>query len=158
MSTTQPNLEEFKRLAEPGALVPVFREIVADLETPVSAYMKIARGRDRAFLLESVEKADKIGRYSFLGADPSIVFKSRGNEVTLIRRDATETYQSDDPLTELRTLMSEYRPVKVSGLPEFHGGAVGYMSYDEVRFFETLPDENPDPLRLPELYFYISGR
>ncbi len=152
----RPTLEEFRALAAPGALVPVYREIVADLETPVAAYLKIARGHDRAFLLESVEQADVIGRYSFLGADPSIVFRSRGKQVTVQRRGATESYESEQPLDDLRALMQAYKPVKVEGLPEFHGGAVGYMSYDYVRFFEKLPDKNPDPLGLPELYFYIT--
>lgn len=152
----QPTLEEFRALAAPGALVPVYREIVADLETPVAAYLKIARGHDRAFLLESVEQADVIGRYSFLGADPSVVFRSRGKQVTVQRRGATESYESEQPLDDLRALMQAYKPVKVEGLPEFHGGAVGYMSYDHVRFFEKLPDKNPDPLGLPELYFYIT--
>ena len=156
MAVNHPSLQEFKRLATPGALVPVFREIVSDLETPVSAYLKISRNRDRAFLLESVEKADKIGRYSFLGADPSIVFGSRGNQVTIVRRGGIETFESADPLSELKRLMAAYQHVKVDGLPDFHGGAVGYMSYDEARFFETLPDKNPDPLALPDLYFYIT--
>ncbi len=151
-----PSLEEFRKLAKPGALVPVYREIVADLETPVAAYLKISRGHSRAFLLESVVQADVIGRYSFLGADPSIVFRSRGKQVTILRRGATEGFESDSPLDELRQIMAGYSPVKVDGVPEFHGGAVGYMSYDHVRFFETLPDKNPDPLNLPDLYFYIT--
>ncbi len=156
MAVNHPNLHEFKRLAKPGALVPVYREIVSDLETPVSAYLKISRNRNRAFLLESVEKADKIGRYSFLGADPSIVFRARGNQVTIIRPDATQSFESSDPLGELKKLMQAYHPQKVKGLPDFHGGAVGYMSYDEVRFFEKLPDNNRDLLKLPDLYFYIT--
>jgi anthranilate synthase component 1 len=151
-----PSLAEFRTLARRGALVPVYREIVADLETPVAAYLKISRGHDRAFLLESVEQADVLGRYSFLGADPSIVFRSKGKQVSIIRRGATETFESEDPLSELRRLMAAYKPVPVEGLPEFHGGAVGYMSYDHVRFFEKLPDKNPDPLGLPDLYFYIT--
>lgn len=151
-----PSLEAFRAVARPGALVPVYREIMADLETPVSAYLKVAKGHDRAFLLESVEQADILGRYSFLGANPSVVFRSRGNQVTVIRPDATESYESENPLDELRNLMATYHPVEVEGLPYFHGGAVGYMSYDEVRFFEHLPDKNPDPLELPDLYFYIT--
>lgn len=151
-----PTREQFSRLAGPGALVPVYREIVADLETPVSAYMKIGRDQRYAFLLESVEQADTLGRYSFLGANPSIVFKSKGRRVTIEREGAVETFESDDPLNELRSLMGGYAPVKVDGLPAFHGGAVGYVSYDQVRFFERLPDKNPDDLKLPDLYFLIT--
>lgn len=151
-----PDLEQFKKIAKPGALVPVYREIVADLETPVSAYMKISAHQERAFLLESVEQADRIGRYSFLGSGPSIVFKSRGKQVTIIRDGASETFESDYPLGELRKLMAAYHPVEIEGVPVFHGGAVGYIGYDHVRFFEKLPDQNPDPLNLPDLYFLIT--
>jgi anthranilate synthase component 1 len=149
-------LDEFRKLARPGALVPVCREILADLETPVSAYIKIAKNQQYAFLLESVEKADTIGRYSFIGANPSTVFKSRGTKVTLVRNGRDGQYESPDPLGELRKLMAAYTPVAVEGIPEFHGGAVGYLSYDQVRFFEKLPDTNPDPLDLPDLYFMIT--
>jgi anthranilate synthase component 1 len=151
-----PNLDEFRRLAKPGALVPVYREIVADLETPVTAYMKVSKDERYSFLLESVERAESIGRYSFLGANPSIVFRSRGNRVDIIRPDATETFESDYPLGNLRELMAAYQAVPIEGLPVFHGGAVGYISYDHVRFFERLPDKNPDPLNLPDLYFMIT--
>jgi anthranilate synthase component 1 len=152
----QPSLEAFKKLAEPGSLVPVYREILADLETPVAAYMKIAADQPYSFLLESVEKADTIGRYSFIGANPSIIFRSKGRDVSIVREGKTESFESDDPLNELRRLMDNYKAVKIEGVPEFHGGAVGYISYDAVRFFEQLPDENPDPLNLPDLYFLIT--
>src|SRR5262245_6532410 len=128
-----PDFDTFQRLAKPGALVPVYREIMADLETPVSAYHKISENQPYSFLLESVEKADKIGRYSFLGANPSIVFRSRGNDVTLLRGADKQTYQAKDPLDELRKHLSGYHAVEVDGLPNFHGGAVGYLAYDEVR-------------------------
>lgn len=153
---THPTLDEFRRIAKPGSLVPVHRDIVADLETPVSAYMKLSAGQRYSFLLESVEKADTIGRYSFLGANPSIVFKSKGRHVTITRDGKEEAYESDDPLGELKKLMDQYQPVPIEGVPEFHGGAVGYMSYDQVRFFEKLPDNNPDTLNLPDLYYMIT--
>ncbi len=152
----RPTREEFRCVAMPGSLVPVHRDIVADLETPVSAYMKLSKNQQYAFLLESVEKADTIGRYSFLGANPSIVFKSKGRDITITRGGAETSFQSADPLAELKKLMDQYHPVKVDGVPGFHGGAVGYMSYDQVRFFEKLPDDNPDLLQLPDLYFMIT--
>ncbi|MBI1320397.1 MAG: anthranilate synthase component I [Candidatus Hydrogenedens sp.] len=151
-----PSREDFRTLAQPGALVPVYKEIVADLETPVSAYIKLSKGHDRSFLFESVEQAAFVGQYSFLGANPSIVFRSKGRHVEIIRRGEVEQFESDDPLSELRKLMAAYHPVEMPGLPEFHGGAVGYMSYDQVRFFEQLPDKNPDTLNLPDLYFVIT--
>jgi len=151
-----PSLEEFRKVARQGALVPVYREIMADLDTPVTAYIKLAKGSRYSFLLESVERADTIGRYSFLGANPSLVFKSKGTHVTLSRNGRENVYEAADPLAELRKLMSEYEPVSVEGVPEFHGGAVGYISYDKVRFFEELPDANPDTLGLPDLYFMVT--
>ena len=151
-----PDLEQFKAIAKPGALVPVYREFVADLETPVSAYMKIAAHQKYSFLLESVEQADRIGRYSFLGSGPSAIFKSRGRQLTIVRNGGSETFESDFPLGELRNLMSAFHPVEIEGVPSFHGGAVGYIGYDHVRFFEKLPDTNPDPLNLPDLYFLIT--
>ncbi len=151
-----PSLEEFRRLSRPNAVVPVCREILADLETPVTAYLKLSRGQSFAFLLESVEKADTIGQYSFLGANPSIVFRSKGREGVIVRDGVEEKFTSDNPLNELRALMKQYEPVPVPGLPAFHGGAVGYISYDQVRFFEKLPDNNPDPLNLPDLYYMIT--
>jgi anthranilate synthase component I len=153
-----PDLETFRKNARPGTVVPVYREILADLETPVTAYLKISRDRDFAFLLESVEKADTIGQYSFLGAAPSVIFRSKGTSVCIVRDGETEEYEAEDPLGELRTLLAAYKPVDDPGLdlPAFHGGAVGYMSYDQVRFFEKLPDENPDTHNLPDLYFMIT--
>ena len=151
-----PSIETFRGLAKPGALVPVYEEIVADLETPVAAYLKIAKGQDYAFLLESVDHTGTLGRYSFIGANPSVIFRSKGKDIRLFRGGAVEEYASDDPLGELRALMQDYNPVKIDGMPAFHGGAVGYLSYDQVRFFEHLPDENPDVLDLPDLYFMIT--
>ena len=151
-----PTLEEFRAIARQGGLVPVYREILADLETPVTAYMKIARNHTYSFLLESVERADTLGRYSFLGANPSVVFRSKGRTVTITRDGRASSFESDDPLGELRQFMEQFKPVPVEGLPEFHGGAVGYISYDQVRMFEKLPDANPDPLGLPDLYFMIT--
>ncbi len=151
-----PNLDDFRRLARPNAVVPVCKELLADLETPVTAYLKISRNERYAFLLESVEKADTIGQYSILGANPSIVFRSKGREGAIIRDGVEERFTSDNPLNELRALMARYEPVSMPGLPAFHGGAVGYLSYDQVRFFESIPDNNPDPLNLPDLYFMIT--
>src|SRR6185295_10043769 len=123
--------------------------------TPVSAFLKTARG-EHAFLLESVVGGDKWGRYSFLGSEPAAVFTSRGTTVSLQEQGkAARSFTAADPLEALRELLAGYRPVSVEGLPRFFGGAVGYIAYDAVRFFERLPATLPDPLGLPELYFII---
>jgi anthranilate synthase component 1 len=131
-----PDLEEIKKLRKRGNLVPVYREMMADLETPVSAYLKIARG-SYSFLLESVEGGERLARYSFIGTEPSLVIKTgRENPV--------------DPLTLIEKKFRHYRPVPVSGLPRFHGGIVGYLSYEVSRYFEELPAPDNDPHGLPE--------
>ena len=155
MVACTPSLADFLELSRGGNLVPVFREILADTETPVSAFLKTARG-EHAFLLESVVGGDKWGRYSFLGSEPSAVFTSRGTTVTLREQGKpAKSFEAADPLEALRALLAEYRAVHVAGLPRFFGGAVGYVAYDAVRFFERLPARLPDPLGLPELYFIV---
>lgn len=152
-----PSREEFRRKAQQGNLVPVYREILADTETPVSAFLKIDRG-DYAFLLESVEGGERVARYSFLGADPSWVFASKGNRVRLLdpQTARVQEWEATDPFAELERLMARYRPVSVVGLPPFHGGAVGYLAYDMVRFFEELPDTTEDDLGLPDSIFMLT--
>ncbi len=150
-----PSASDFLELARGGNLVPVYREILADTETPVSAYLKTARG-NHGFLLESVQGGEKWARYSFLGSEPAAIFSSRGRTVTLRAGGAPErSWEAADPLEALRQVLAEYRPVTPPGLPRFFGGAVGYLSYDAVRFFERLPATLPDDLDVPELYFMI---
>ncbi|MFQ5913991.1 MAG: anthranilate synthase component I [Nitrospinota bacterium] len=151
-----PTFEEFRKKARQGNLIPVYREILADLETPVSAFLKIAEG-DNAFLLESVEGGEKWARYCFLGADPSVLLRIKGRRITVERNGASETWETEeDPVEALNALMAEYRPVPVEGLPRFSGGAVGYLSYDMVRFFERLPETSTDDLGLPDAQFMIT--
>ena len=151
----RPTREEFHRLAAQGNLIPVHRSLVADLETPVSAFMKIDTG-DHAFLLESVEGGENLARYSFLGSDPDIVFFSKNHEVTQIENGHALRRHCARPLDLLRDLMARYRPVSCPDLPPFIGGAVGYFGYDTVRDFERLPDANPDTLNVPDMYFMVT--
>jgi anthranilate synthase component 1 len=150
-----PSFDAFKAKASQGNLIPVYREVMADLETPVSAFLKLDRG-DFSFLLESVEGGEKWGRYCFLGAEPSIVFQSKGSRVEITRHGDTEVQEGVDPLDALKQLMSDYHPVEVEGLPRFFGGAVGYLTYDMVRFFERLPDQTVDDLHVPDSMFMLT--
>ena len=150
-----PSLDEFKAKAQRGNLVPVYREIMADLETPVSAFLKLDSG-DFSFLLESVEGGEKWGRYCFLGSEPSIIFQSKGSRVEITRNGQREVHEGVDPFDALKHLLQRYRPVEVEGLPRFYGGAVGYLSYDMVRFFERLPDQTVDDLNLPDSLFMLT--
>ena len=155
-----PSLEEFQEKAavkNRGNTIPVYRSILADMETPVSAFYKLMPD-NYAFLLESVEGGETVARYSFLGSHPSVIFQSKGHQVTIEYLDKGEkrSAEYEDPLTALEELMQDYQPVSVEGLPEFHGGAVGYMSYDMVRFVEELPDDNEDELQIPDCFFMIA--
>src|SRR5438105_3106811 len=131
------SFEEFTELARRGTFVPVCKEIVADLLTPVSAFLKIAEDADYAFLLESVEGGEDVGRYSFLGKDPFLILRSQGGKTTTEQGGAiTET---DRPFIEtLRTLMANYRSPFVPELPRFTGGAVGYLGYGAASWFEPV--------------------
>ncbi|HNQ35010.1 MAG TPA: anthranilate synthase component I [bacterium] len=149
-----PSFDEFRRLARDYNLVPLSVEILADLETPVSAYWKVVGARP-GFLLESVEGGEKQGRYSFLGTDASLIISAVGDRVSLDRRGRVET-RSVEPLLFLRDLMSGFRVAPDPGLPPFSGGLVGYCSYDLVRRFERIPDRNPDDLGMPDFQFFLA--
>jgi anthranilate synthase component 1 len=155
-----PDFKEFKKLAKKGNVIPVCKEILADLETPVSAFLKIDDG-DYSYLLESVESQENIGRYSFLAANPSFVFKSKDKTITLERfsgrKKTVRRYRSSvSPLDEIRSILAGFKFVATKGLPRFCGGLVGYMGYDTVRFFENIPDKNTDDLNVPDCVFMLS--
>jgi anthranilate synthase component 1 len=134
--------DEFKELAQRGTFVPVYKEIVADLLTPVSAFLKIAEHSDYAFLLESVEGGEHVGRYSFLGKDPFLILRSRGGKTIIDRAGQTE--ESDKPfIPTLRELMASFHSPFVPGLPRFTGGAVGYLGYDAAAWFEPVELQPP---------------
>ena len=152
----QPKFEDFEKLACKGNLIPVYREILADVETPVSVLRKLQH-RDHVYLLESVEGGEKWGRYSFLGTDAGVVFKVSGKQVVISENGSvTRRDHQGNPMAMLRELLARYRPVAVAGLPRFFGGAVGYLGYDIVRYFENLPDAPPDDLQMDDSVFIIS--
>jgi anthranilate synthase component 1 len=135
-----PSLEDFKRMASQGNLIPVFEEIHYDLETPLSAFRKIDDEKT-SFLLESVEGGEKWGRFSFLGSGSSHLFRSKGEEFEILKNgEVLRAGDAKDPLLALKDFMGIYHPVLHDGLPRFFGGAVGYLSYDVVRSFEGLPN------------------
>jgi anthranilate synthase component I len=152
----QPKFAEFEKFAQRGNLIPVYREVLADVETPVSVLRKLQH-KEHVYLLESVEGGEKWGRYSFLGTDAGVVFRVRGTQVIVEEKGSVTTREHQgDPLGVLRDLLGRYQPVATPGLPRFYGGAVGYLGYDMVRYFEKLPDAPPDDLNLDEAVFVIS--
>ncbi|SRR5579884_1049819 len=144
----RPSLEEVQRLAGQGGTVPVYREILADLETPASAYLKVGGGSG-TFLLESVEGGEQVGRYSFVGFDPSLRIELGEGVATLRGGHGVEQVAFTDPTRLLDELVGQRGCVKPRTLPRFVGGAVGYLSYEMVRYFERLPAPATDPLGLP---------
>ncbi|WP_298271002.1 anthranilate synthase component I [Geobacter sp.] len=151
-----PDFETFRALTDKGNLIPVCREIMADLDTPVSAFRKIDDGR-YAFLLESIEGGEKWARYTFLGSNPTTVIRSRGATVELLSTgEAPRTVTTDDPLGFVRDYLARFTPVEIPGIPRFFGGAVGYLGYDMVRHFERLPTERPAVIGAWDSYFVIT--
>jgi anthranilate synthase component 1 len=151
----QPDLKEFSRLARDSTLVPVVKSVSADLLTPVSAFLAIAQGESHAFLLESVERGEQIGRYTFLGARPYMLVKASNGAVE-IRRGRRREVVHENVFQVVKRLLHEHRPASIPGLPPFLAGAVGYFAYDVVRQLERIGDQTKDDLHVPdaELMFF----
>ena len=153
-----PTREQVHKLFQRGDLVPVYRTMLADLETPVSVYMKLAQTGQVSFLLESVEGGERVGRYSFLGVNPKGVISVKRGEVTRTLHGVTTTRplnEGEDPLHAVEKEFGRVNPVRIEGLPRFVGGAVGMLSYDIVRYFERLPNTASSDLDVPEAAFML---
>jgi anthranilate synthase component 1 len=144
-----PDYTEFSRLAATASLVPVAKTVAADLRTPVSAFLSVAADEPNAFLLESVEGGEKIGRYTFLGARPYMVLRARGRQIS-IERNGKKTQQEGDVFKVIDGLLREHTPAAVPGLPPFTAGAVGFFAHDAVRQIEKLPVIAKDDLQIPD--------
>ena len=154
------SFDAFKTLSSGGNVIPLYREILADFETPVSAFKKIDHGPS-AYLLESVEGGQKWARYSFLGSGSPVLLHADADAVAIAKGSRVERFPlsdrpGDTPLDRLRKVMSEYRPVAVPELPPFVGGAVGYLSYDMVRYFEDIPAKRKDDVGFPLTAFLLT--
>ncbi len=145
----QPDFKEFTRLSRGHSLVPIVRSVTADLLTPVSAFLAIAEKEREAFLLESVERGEQIGRYTFLGVRPYMKMEASGGRV-FITRGKTQTERKGRAVEVLQELLETHRPASIPGLPPFSGGAVGYFAYDSVRQLENIGESAKDDLRLPD--------
>jgi len=153
-----PTRDEIHELFQQGDLVPVYRRLLADLETPVSVYMKLTQMSEVSFLLESVEGGEQVGRYSFLGVNPKGVLTFKDNEVSITRDGNTSTRElrdGEDPLDALKSEFTSVNPVHIPGLPRLVGGAVGYIGYDVVRYFERLPETASHDLDVPDAAFLL---
>jgi anthranilate synthase component 1 len=153
----KPNKKTFIELAQKGNVVPVYCDMLADLQTPVGAFLKISKGAKYSFLLESVEGGEKWGRYTFIGANPSLVVKTTGkNGIRITPKKREKFTVTTDPLDEIKKIMAGFKPVEVEGLPPFNGGFVGAISYDCVRFFEKLPEKAKKDMDFPDTVFMLA--
>lgn len=156
-----PSYDVFQSLSEKGNLIPVYREILVDTETPASTFLKLnhisGKNKDYSFLLESVEGGEKIGRYSIISGDPMLVYRSTGEKGSVeYLPEGKKEAANGNPLEVLRGLLSRFQYVENEELPRFPGGAVGYFSYDVVQYFEPIPIQGKDELNLPEAYYIFS--
>ncbi len=151
-----PDAETFASLLDGAGLVPVHRTIVADLDTPLTIYAKVAGDESHAFLFESMEGGEKWGRYSFIGLDPLLGFESVRDRVVLSRagQEEPEVREGVNPLSELRELLASFNASTAPGLPRFYGGAVGFLGYDMIRFIEDIPDSH-ELLDIPDSSFIV---
>src|SRR5579859_4121774 len=153
----RPDYSEFERLAKTATLVPVAKSVRADLQTPVSAFLSVAAEEPQAFLLESNEGGEKIGRYTFLGFGPYMTVTARGDEV-VIEREGKREKRRGPALEVVRELLGEHQPATVAGLPPFTAGAVGFFAYDWVRQLEKLPKHGKDDLHAPDCVLMFFDR
>jgi anthranilate synthase component 1 len=153
----RPTLDEFLKLARKHSLVPIYRQLVGDTLTPVTAFCKIQDG-DWSFLFESVVGGERIGRYSFLGSGPFLRFQAYGRRVQIADTKGVQELEHADPLRLLEEKLAAYRTPHLPALPRFCGGAVGYAGYDTVRYVERLPNAPPDDRHLPDLCFAFYDR
>jgi len=150
-----PTKEEYLKLAREYNLIPVCRELLVDLETPISICLKL--GPDNiSYFLESVEGGENLARYSFIGLKPFLTYCNKNGQ-GFIEEDGRITELEDNPLETLQEIMGRYRAPRLEGLPRFYGGAVGYCGYDLVRYIEELPATAPDELELPDAHFVVTN-
>jgi anthranilate synthase component 1 len=152
-----PSYKDFAALARTATLVPVAKTVAADLRTPVSAFLSIAAKEPNAFLLESVEGGEKVGRYTFLGARPYMTLRAHGNRITLERSGKRHQLEGS-PFKLLDRLLREHKPARVAGLPPFASGAVGFFAHDAVRQLERLPSLAKDDLKIPDCALMFFNR
>jgi len=153
----RPDYKEFSRLARDFTLVPVVKSVTADLLTPVSAFLAVAGNEPDAFLLESIERGEQIGRYTFLGARPYLTVQARGEDV-LLQRGRARDPRKGSVLPILKELLRQHRPATFAGLPRFTAGAVGYFAYDTVRQLERIGEHAKDDLALPDCVLMFFDR
>ncbi len=150
------SFEEFSELAKNYNVIPVFKEILSDMDTPLSVFSKISAPDRFNFLLESVEKGENVGRYSFIGSSLPVYVRTKKNYAEFYNKGHIKFKETTDPIDNLKEILTNFKPAKVKDLPPFWGGMVGYIGYDVIHFYEPIPDTKPDVLQIPDLFFFLS--
>ncbi|MFO0753302.1 MAG: anthranilate synthase component I [Thermodesulfovibrionales bacterium] len=149
-----PDFDAFNKLASRGNLISVYKEILGDVETPVSAFLTL--NRRPSFLLESVSGGEKWARYSFLGVDPALTLICEGKRAEIRSGGGVSVREVDDPLTLVKEILSRFKAVDTPGLPRFSGGFVGYIGYDVVKSFERVPDRRKPAVAMPDVFLMLT--
>ncbi|MEJ5172878.1 MAG: anthranilate synthase component I, partial [Hydrogenothermaceae bacterium] len=150
------DIQQFKELSKDYNVIPIYKEILLDIDTPLSVFLKIAQPDRFNFILESVEKADQKGRYSFIGSSENFYIRTKGEYFEVYNKGKIDYKITKDPIGELKNLLAGIKPVKDSNLPPFWGGYVGYVGYDVINFYEPVGDKNPDSFGIPDIYLFLS--
>ncbi|MFH1283129.1 MAG: anthranilate synthase component I [bacterium] len=159
MIKAAPSFNEFKRLSKKGNIIPLYKEVFADEDTPVSLFRRLALSEKYSYLLESLEGGEHWARYSFLSFDPDKMFKvDKGVVRVFSKGKQVKEFATKNPIQSLQSFLTQYKPVHLKELPRFWGGMVGYVNYDVVKYFEDIKDKLPDELKLPEMVFMLSNR
>ena len=146
--------DEFRSLSHQGNLIPLYKEILGDIETPVNAYLKL--NKMPSFLLESVVGGEIWARYSFIGIDPTIIVTFSNKKLTVKSKDEISVFETNDPIENVKAILGRFKPIAVKGLPRFTGGFVGYIGYDVVKFFERVPDFNKIGIDMPDIFLLLA--
>jgi len=157
------SFDEFKELVfknfEKGKslVIPLFKEVVADTETPLTIFMKIYSPEKFNFLLESVEQKENIGRYSFIGSSDEVYIRGKEDFIEIYNKGSIQYKETRDPLNEIKDFIERYKGISYEGLPPFWGGLIGYLSYNIIYMYEPIHSDKPDNWQLPEFYFFLSN-
>ncbi|MCZ2846319.1 MAG: aminodeoxychorismate synthase component I, partial [Candidatus Bathyarchaeota archaeon] len=149
-----PSKEQFSELVIENKIIPVWKSVPIGDNSPISVYERLGGPNNHSFIFESGKGTEKIARYSFVGGDPFLVFKSYGKKITIEKGGKTEKFE-DSPLKVLKDIMDNYQSITNHSLPKFFGGAIGYFSYDLVRQIEKIPNTSVDELEIPEVYLLM---
>lgn len=150
------SLEKFKEVAKNYNVIPIYKEILLDVDTPLSVYYKIHSKDKFNYILESVEKGEYVGRYSFIGSSENFYLRTKKNTVEIYKKGQIEYKSTKDPIFEIKNLIKDFKPYKDENLPPFWGGFVGYIGYDIVHFYEPIPDIKSDNIKVPDIYIFLS--